>query len=80
MRRADEGAAPPQLAEVLERYTPGWTTVPGVVGTGAGTCDGRPCIKVFVVERTPEVEQRIPGSAEGYPVVVEVTGVVRPRG
>lgn len=80
MKRGDEGARAPPLDVVLERYSPGWMAVPGVVGTGAGTCDGQPCIKVFVVERTAEIEHRIPQSAEGYLVVLEVTGVVRPRG
>jgi hypothetical protein len=74
------GSHPPPAAQVLDRYSPAWMAVPGVVGTGVGTCEDRPCLKVFVIERTPEIERRIPHSADGYPVVVEVTGVVRPRG
>lgn len=53
--------------------------VSGVVGTGVGLCEGDPCIKVFVSERTPEVEREIPGEVEGYTVRVEVTGPFRSR-
>jgi hypothetical protein len=85
VRNADEGptgraAERPSLQEVLEASSPGWMTIPGVLGTGAGSCDGEACIRVYVSERTPEIDRRIPGSAEGYPVRVEVTGRVRPRG
>lgn len=50
-----------------------------MVGTGVGLCEGDPCIKVFVSERTPEVEREIPGEVEGYTVRVEVTGPFRSR-
>jgi hypothetical protein len=52
-------------------------SIPGVVGTGIGQCDGEPCIKVFVVQRTTEVDRQIPDQIEGYPVSVEVTGPFR---
>ena len=67
------------IDQVLERVTGEWLAIPGVVGTGTGVCDGRPCLKVFVSERTREVEARIPPSAGGYPVRVEVTGSARAR-
>jgi hypothetical protein len=53
--------------------------ISGVVGTGIGTCDGVRCLKVFVLERTPAIESRIPAGVDGYPVRVEITGRVRPR-
>jgi len=52
--------------------------LPGVVGVAEGVCDGRPCIKVFVARKTPDVLKAIPGSVEGYPVAVEETGDFRP--
>jgi hypothetical protein len=52
--------------------------MPGVVGVAEGLCDGRPCIKVFVARKTPDVLKRIPASVEGYPVAVEETGELRP--
>jgi len=85
VRNADEDTAGraaerPTIGEVLERSSPGWMRIPGVLGTGAGTCDDEACIRVYVSERTPEIARGIPGNAEGYPVRVEVVGRVRPRG
>lgn len=67
------------IEEVLEEHTEEWMAVPGVVGTGIGRCDGEPCIRVFVVERTAEIEQAIPSEVEGYAVDIEETGQVRAR-
>lgn len=78
-RNSGTGTPPPTIEKVLERQSAAWMSIPGVVGTGIGTCDGVRCLKVFVVERTPEIESRIPAGVEGYPVRVEVTGRVRPR-
>jgi hypothetical protein len=76
---APEGEMPPPIEEVLRTRTPDWMAIPGVVGTGIGLCEGSPCIKVFAAERTKELEERIPASAEGYPVRLEITGGFRPR-
>lgn len=62
-----------KIEEVLKEYTPELMSTPGVVGTAQGLCDGQPCIKVFAVEKTPELEQEIPRTLEGYPVVIEET-------
>lgn len=67
------------IEEVLRDRTGEWMEIPGVVGTGQGRCDGEPCLKVFVSDRTPEVEERVPEEADGYQVRVEVTGEFRPR-
>jgi hypothetical protein len=53
---------PVSIQEVQEAHTPAWMSIPGVVGTGIGQCDGEPCIKVFVAQRTTEVD-RDPDSA-----------------
>jgi hypothetical protein len=53
--------------------------VPGVVGTAIGLCDGKPCIKVLVVRATPELRKAIPDSLEGYRVILDETGTVRPQ-
>ncbi len=68
---------PVSIQEVQEAHTPAWMSIPGVVGTGIGQCDGEPCIKVFVAQRTTEVDRQIPDQIEGYPVSVEVTGPFR---
>ena len=65
------------IEEVLKEHTKELMSLPGVVGTGQSLCDGQPCIKVFVVNKTPELEKQIPQALEGYPVVIEETGEIR---
>ena len=48
----------------------------GVTGTALGECAGKPCIKVFVVKKTPELLQQIPSSIEGYPLAIRETGEI----
>jgi hypothetical protein len=62
------------VSEVLKEHTRELMSVPGVIGTAEGLCDNRPCIKVYVDKRSPEIDEKIPHSIEGYPVEVEVTG------
>ena len=54
--------------------------IPGVVGVYVGLMDdGKTlCLKVMVSDKTQDVERQIPRSLEGYPVVIEKTGVIRP--
>jgi hypothetical protein len=53
-----------------------------VVGVYVGVLkDGRtPCLKVMLARKTPESARDIPRNIEGYPVVTEVTGEIRPLG
>lgn len=67
----------PSIEEVHRAHTDTLMAIPGVVGTAIGRCDGAPCIKVYVVERTPELERRIPRQLDGYAVEIEVTGEFR---
>ncbi|MBA3272348.1 MAG: hypothetical protein H0T11_00550 [Chthoniobacterales bacterium] len=39
-----------------------------------------PCLKVMVSERKIATEQPIPAIIEDYPVVIEITGELRPLG
>lgn len=65
------------IEEVLKAHTDKLMSIPGVVGTAQGLCDGKPCIKVFVIKKTPELEGKIPDVLEGFPVEVEETGEFR---
>ncbi len=65
------------IIEVLKEHTDELMSIPGVVGTAEGLCDDQPCIKVFVIKNTPELEQKIPPVLEGYTVNVEETGEFR---
>jgi len=65
------------IKEVLKKYTKDLMSITGVVGTGQGLCEGKPCIKVFVIEKTPDLDQKIPQTLEGYPVEVVETGEIK---
>lgn len=65
------------IEEVLKEHTDKLMSLPGVVGTAQGLCDNKPCIKVYVIEKTSELVQKIPDIIEGYQVVVEETGEIR---
>lgn len=61
---------------VLREYTDSLMAVPGVVGTGQGECGGAPCIRVFVVQKTSALVDKIPSMLDGYMVDVVVTGEI----
>src|SRR6266581_5506968 len=66
------------IDEVLAAHTDSLMALPGVVGTALGLCDGERCIKVLLADANPGTKGRIPTTLEGYRVVVEVTGTIRP--
>ena len=65
---------------VLKDYDNDLLTIPGVVGVYVGLLpdDKTPCLKVMVVKETEDLKGKIPESIEGYPVVIEESGVIRP--
>ena len=65
------------IAAVLETHSPRLMSLPGVVGVGEGRCAGAPCVKVLVLEKTPELVERIGVVIEGYKVEVVETGEIR---
>jgi len=69
----------PPIESVQAEHTDRLMKIPGVVGTGIGLCDSTPCIKVLVIRATPELRKLIPESLDGYRVVLDETGVVRPQ-
>jgi hypothetical protein len=67
------------IDDVIRVYSDSLMAIPGVVGLYHGEDEeGRTCLKVMVKERTPELERRLPKRIEGYPVVIEETGEIRP--
>jgi hypothetical protein len=52
----------------------------GVVGVAEGQWKDRPCLRVFLVKKTPARLRRIPETVKGYPVVVEDTRTLRTLG
>ncbi len=67
------------IDQVLAAHTDALMALPGVVGTAIGLCDGERCIKVFLADSNQDTQRRIQSRLEGYRVVVEVTGAIRPR-
>lgn len=65
---------------VLAAHDKELLAIPDVVGVYVGTLeDGRTlCLKVMLARKNPESERKIPRAIEGYPVVMEVTGTIRP--
>jgi hypothetical protein len=65
---------------VLSDHDKKLLAIPGVVGVYVGVLeDGKtPCLKVMLARKTPESQRDVPKSLEGYPVVTEVTGEIRP--
>ena len=67
------------IDEVLAAHNDSLMALPGVVGTAIGLCDGERCIKVLLADSGQETRRRIPTRLEGYRVLAEVTGTIRPR-
>lgn len=69
------------LAEIIAERAPEWMALSGVVGVHEGVDPaGAPCVKIMVERATPELRRELPGSVEGYPVLIRETGPVAPRG
>ncbi len=70
------------INDVLRAHDQELLAIPGVVGVYVGAlADGKtPCLKVMLARKSPETERAIPKTLEGYPVVTEVTGEIRPLG
>jgi hypothetical protein len=54
--------------------------IDGVVGVYVGLLndDRTPCLHVMLARDTPQIREALPKSIEGYAVVAEVSGEIRP--
>jgi len=54
--------------------------LPAVVGVYVGVlADGKtPCLKVMLARPTLDTQRKIPREIEGFPVVTEISGEIRP--
>jgi len=67
------------IDSVLHDHSPELMALPGVVGVAVSELeDHTPCIWVMVKEQTAELEKKIPKSLEGHPVVIHLSGEIRP--
>lgn len=79
----DKSPAPRRdINAVLADHDQKLIALKGVTGVYVGLLeDGRtPCLRVMLVRDTPELRKAIPASIEGYRVVVEISGEIRPLG
>lgn len=65
---------------VLAEHDKELMSIPGVVGVYVGLLQDQKtlCLKVMLARKDASLERRIPQTLEGYPVVTEVTGFVKP--
>ena len=70
------------INDVLRDHDKELLAIPGVVGVYVAVLDDgkTPCLKVMLAQKSAETERAIPKTLEGYPVVSEVTGEIRPLG
>ena len=81
---AQENSPSPRrdINDVLRAHDKELLAIPGVVGVYVGLLDDSktPCLKVMLAQKSTETERALPKILEGYPVVIEVTGEIRPLG
>jgi hypothetical protein len=67
------------IDDVIKQFADSLMAIPGVVGVYHGLNeDGASCLKVMVKKKTGELEQRIPKRLEGFDVVIDETGEIKP--
>ena len=65
---------------VLAAHDKELLAIPGVIGVYIGVLSDQktPCLKIMLACPTPEADRDILRQPEGYPVIVEVNGEIRP--
>ena len=66
----------PKLEKAHEKLTNQVMDRPGITGTAIGERDGEPCLLVYLRDKKAAVE--IPDSVDGFKVLGEITGDIRP--
>ena len=67
------------IEEAMEEHTNELMSLSDVIGIGQGLCGGKPCIKVFVIKKNYELEERIYKILHDYPYKIEETGRIKAR-
>ena len=65
------------IERVLQQNTDQLMQIPGVVGVAQGLLNEKPCIIVYVVEKTSEINQKIPRQLSNFPVDIIESGEIR---
>jgi hypothetical protein len=66
---------------VLGDHDDEWLAISGVVGVYVGVLDDQktPCLKIMLARKDRQLQVKIPRMVEGYRVITEVTGEIRPQ-
>ena len=75
--KQEGGVQRKSIEAVQNEHTDELMSIPGVVGTAIGDCDGKQCIKVLVSKKNPELLKKIPSELEGYRVQIDESGEFR---
>ena len=80
MSRPPSSAPQRDINAVLADHDKELMAISGVVGVYVGLLSDQKtaCLKVMLARKDSKLERRIPRELEGYPVVTEVTGKIRP--
>ena len=80
MTGRDSSPTKPDINAVLAAHDKRLLAIEGVTGVYVGLLpDGKtPCLTVMLTRKTAANEAAIPRMIDGYPVVVEVTGEIKP--
>lgn len=65
------------IGEIIREEGASLMEIPGVTGVGQTEIDGKQYILVMLEQRSPEMEAKIPSTLGGYPVTVEVSGIIQ---
>jgi len=57
-----------------------WMDIKGVEGIGEGMVNNKDCIMVFISAENEEIRKAIPSEYKGYPVKIEVSGIISAEG
>lgn len=65
---------------VLKDHEQELLAIPGVVGVYVGQlADNKTlCLKILVIKETDELKQKLPKTIEGWPALIEESGIIRP--
>ena len=80
MTPTDSSSPRRDIRAVLADHDDGLMAMPGVVGVYVGVMDDQKtiCLKVMLARDDKKLKQSIQQKIEGYPVVIEVTGPIKP--
>jgi len=82
MAQSDSIPSKRDINAVLRDHDKELMAIPNVVGVYVGVLgDGKTqCLKVMIARKSAATERAIPQSIEGYAVIAEVTGPIKPLG